>query len=247
AMPRGGRLRIEAVDLVVTAPAAVHPALVTPGRYVELRVWDSGHGMDEATRARIFEPFFTTKPLGKGTGLGLATVYGFVTQTGGHIDVTSTPGGGTLFRLLLPCSAAPAPAPLLSRKAPAEARGTETNLLVEDEDAVRAVARLMLEARGYTVVEARDGEHALDVARGHDGRIDLLLTDLVMPRMNGRDLADVLAGEMPHLQVLFMSGYPDKVVPEDAPADPRFGFLRKPFQPSAMVRRVRDALDRRDS
>ena len=243
AMPGGGRLRIEAVNATVEADDA--PGLLAPGAYVEVRVWDSGRGMDEATRGRIFEPFFTTKPAeaGTGTGLGLSMVYGFVTQLGGHVDVTTRPGSGSLFRLLLPRSAAPAPVAAHRREAE-PASGHETILLVEDEESVRRVARLVLESRGYRVVEAHDGVQALAVAAGHQGRIDLLLTDLVMPRMNGRQLAEQLVLADPGLRVLLMSGYPDRVVPSGAATDPRFEFLSKPFQPATLARRVRECLDR---
>jgi PAS domain S-box-containing protein len=242
AMPDGGRLRIEAINTRIE-PDDDSAALVADGDYVEVRVWDSGHGMDEATRARIFEPFFTTKPTGKGTGLGLSMVYGFVTQLGGHIDVTTTPGAGTLFRLLLPRSAdAPVVAPAHATASPAT--GSETILLVEDEEAVRRVARLVLSSRGYRVLEARDGVHALAVLKEHGGEVDLLLTDLVMPRMNGQQLAERVASDHPDVRVLLMSGYPDRVVPAGVATDPRFEFLSKPFQPSTLARRVRECLDR---
>ena len=243
AMPNGGRLRIEALNATIDGHDAA-TALLQPGDYVEVRVWDSGHGMDPATRARIFEPFFTTKPTGKGTGLGLSMVYGFVTQLGGHIDVTSTLGAGTLFRLLLPKSTTPAPAVASPPTGATAAHGHETILLVEDEDAVRNVARLVLESRGYRVLEAANGVEGLEIARQHAGTIDLLLSDLVMPRMNGQQLAERLAAESPAVRVLLMSGYPDRVVPSGAATDPRFEFLSKPFQPSTLARRVRECLDR---
>lgn len=241
AMPSGGRLRLEALRTRVDAEDVASAA--TPGDYVEVRVWDSGHGMDAATRGRLFEPFFTTKPDGMGTGLGLSMVYGFVTQLGGHIDVTSAPGTGTLFRLLLPRSPEPAPARRPRQVAPPQPGGSETVLLVEDEEAVRQVARLVLQSRGYRVLEARDGVHALEVARAAAGPIDLLLSDLVMPRMNGQQLAETLAEVHPAMRVLLMSGYPDRVAP-GVDADPRFEFLSKPFQPSVLARRVRECLDR---
>ena len=242
AMPDGGRLRIEAINTRID-PDDDSAALVADGDYVEVRVWDSGHGMDEVTRGRIFEPFFTTKPTGKGTGLGLSMVYGFVTQLGGHIDVTTTPGAGTLFRLVLPRTLdVPALAAIHHGASPTT--GTETILLVEDEEAVRRVARLVLSSRGYRVLEARDGVHALAVLKEHGGEIDLLLTDLVMPRMNGQQLAERVAAEHPAVRVLLMSGYPDRVVPAGVATDPRFEFLSKPFQPSTLARRVRECLDR---
>jgi two-component system cell cycle sensor histidine kinase/response regulator CckA len=241
AMPAGGRLRLEALRTRIDAGDDGDAAAA--GDYVEVRVWDSGRGMDDATRARLFEPFFTTKPEGMGIGLGLSMVYGFVTQLGGHIEVTSAPGSGTLFRLLLPRSPEAAPAPQPTAGAVPLARGTETVLLVEDEDAVRQVARLVLQSRGYRVLEARDGVDALAVAHATSERIDLLLSDLVMPRMNGQQLAERMAEARPGLRVLLMSGYPDRVAP-GVDADPRFEFLSKPFQPAVLARRVRECLDR---
>jgi PAS domain S-box-containing protein len=241
AMPGGGRLRIEALNTSVEAGGDV-PGLARPGAYVEVRVWDSGRGMDDATRGRIFEPFFTTKPTGAGTGLGLSMVYGFVTQLGGHIDVTTRPGAGSLFRLLLPRSAEPATG--AGRALAGSGNGHETILLVEDEEAVRRVARLVLTSRGYRVFEARDGVEALALAREREGQIDLLLSDLVMPRMNGQQLAEQIALAYPAVKVLLMSGYPDRVVPTGVATDPRFEFLSKPFQPSTLARRVRECLDR---
>jgi len=241
AMPGGGRLRIEALNTSVEAGGDV-PGQARPGAYVEVRVWDSGRGMDDATRGRIFEPFFTTKPTGAGTGLGLSMVYGFVTQLGGHIDVTTRPGAGSLFRLLLPRSAEPATG--AGRALAGSGNGHETILLVEDEEAVRRVARLVLTSRGYRVFEARDGVEALALAREREGQIDLLLSDLVMPRMNGQQLAEQIALAYPAVKVLLMSGYPDRVVPTGVATDPRFEFLSKPFQPSTLARRVRECLDR---
>jgi CheY-like chemotaxis protein len=202
--------------------------------------------MDEATRIHIFEPFFTTKELGKGTGLGLAMVHGFVTQSGGHIEVDSTLGRGTTFRIYLPRVEAlvpsvpslPDPTDLL--RVP---RGNETILLVEDEDSVRTLSRLVLESLGYTVLEARDGQEGVQIAQQHCGPIDLLVTDMVMPRMSGRQMAELLTQSRPGLQILFTSGYPDEAVHRQGSFEPSQAFLQKPFTPLRLARRVREVLD----
>jgi PAS domain S-box-containing protein len=243
AMPQGGRLALETRNVAVEGDAAGALPGVAPGRYVSVSVRDDGEGMDELTRARIFEPFFTTKPAGEGTGLGLAMVYGFVKQSGGHVEVSSEPGRGTTFTLYLPLTQAPAPEP---RPAPDPARvptGTETVLLVEDEDAVRRLSARVLRSRGYTVLEARDGEEAQRLATEHPGHIDLAVTDLVMPRMSGRQLADVLATVRPRLRILFMSGYTDEAVLRQGVHESSVDFLQKPFGPSELARKVREVLD----
>ena len=228
AMPGGGRLSIEAANLEQVEGR--------PGRYVLLAVSDTGIGMDEQTKARIFEPFFTTKESGKGTGLGLATVYGIVKQAGGFIWVDSEPGRGTSFEVYLPRVDEPA-APAITRPAPAEpARGTETVLVVEDAPAVRLVTRQVLERYGYTVLEAPTGDIALRIAAKHHGPIHLLLTDVVMPGLSGRQLAGQLSQLRSEMKVLYVSGYADTV--ESAGA-----YLQKPFAPEALARRVRDVLD----
>ena len=212
AMPNGGRLTIETRNAELNEGDAQRNVELKPGRYVLVTVTDTGHGMDEPTRERIFEPFFTTKEPGKGTGLGLAMVYGFVKQSGGHVEVDSAPVRGTTFRVYLPRAGTGdvpvAPSPDL-HKMP---RGTETVLLAEDEDAVRALSRIVLQASGYEVLEARDGQEGVWVAQQHSGPIHLLVTDLVMPRKSGRQLADELVRERPRLRVLFMSGYTDEVM-----------------------------------
>jgi CheY-like chemotaxis protein len=198
--------------------------------------------MDEATKARIFEPFFTTKEAGKGTGLGLAMVYGTVKQSGGHIEVYSELGRGTTFKIYLPRlaepvpSAAPAPAP-----APVPG-GSETVLLVEDQDEVRALARAALEASGYQVLEARNGPEALALAQQHTGPLHLVITDVVMPKMSGRQVAEQLAVLCPGIKVLYCSGYTDEtVVRHGVPAGTV--FLQKPFTPATLARKVREVLD----
>jgi PAS domain S-box-containing protein len=244
AMPHGGRLTIETRNSTLDARQAGEYPDVEPGSYVMVSITDSGHGMDDLTTSRIFEPFFTTKEPGKGTGLGLAMVYGFVKQSGGHIEVVSQIGHGTTFNLYLP-QALPAdspspPTPRIGRVA----RGTETVLLVEDEEAVRDLAKRVLESSGYTVIDAGDGVAALDIADRHTGPIDVVVTDLVMPRMGGRQLADALLVRRPNTRVIFMSGYSDEAVGRQGVSD-SVEFLQKPFSPFVLVRKVRDVLDSR--
>jgi len=240
AMPDGGRLHIELRGVQLSADDCARHGLSVAGDYALVRVRDSGIGMDVATQAQIFEPFFTTKAVDKGTGLGLAMVYGFVTQSAGHIEVRSTPGQGTCFSLWLPCVAPgeEAPAALEAVQAAAPSSGHETVLLVEDEHAVRKLTRELLEQEGYRVLEAGDGVEALQVVASHQGPIDLLLTDVVMPRMKGPELADKLQIIKPDLCVLFMSGHSERssgALPD---------IMVKPFRPETLAKRVRDALDR---
>jgi two-component system cell cycle sensor histidine kinase/response regulator CckA len=240
AMPAGGRLEIVTGDMAPAVGEQAGPA----GRWLQLAVSDTGTGMSPELQAHIFEPFFTTKEVGQGTGLGLATVHGIVTQMGGRIEVNSAPGEGTTFRVLLPCAAAnadreeAAPTPVL-----AESRGEETVLLVEDESAVRGFIAEALRSRGYRVIEAADGDQAIDAAHGHGGVIHLLLTDLVMPGMTGRELARFMAHERPGLRVLFISGYSDeRTESRDSEGGPE-AFLQKPFTPVVLARQVRQVLD----
>ena len=235
AMPNGGRLTIETANVELDDTYAVTHVTMTPGAYVMLAVSDTGDGMDAATRARVFEPFFTTKEQGKGTGLGLATVYGIVKQSGGYIWVYSEPGHGSSFKVYLPPTASPSPAPRIAARCPPIAPGWETVLLVEDEDAVRALAREVLRRHGYVVLEARHGVDALRVAERHTDDIHLLVTDVVMPHMSGRELAERLAAERPALKTLFMSGYTDHaLLPEDL--TPGAEFIQKPFTPDVFAR-----------
>jgi PAS domain S-box-containing protein len=242
AMPAGGRLTIETSRVDLDQTYADAHVTVAPGSYVLLAVSDTGHGMDAATRARVFEPFFTTKPQGKGSGLGLSTVYGIVKQTGGYIWVYSEPARGTVFKVYLPVADRSASASAAEHRAGTAVSPSETVLVVEDEDAVRALTCELLRRRGYQVLEAAHGIDALSVAAAHGGRIDLLLTDIVMPYMNGRDLAVQMAVLRPATKVLFVSGYTDHVAArqELAAGAP---FLQKPFTPDALARKIRSVLD----
>ncbi len=242
AMPKGGRLVIETANGELDdAYARRHPG-VQPGPYVLLAVSDSGVGMDAETRARIFEPFFTTKEPGRGTGLGLATVYGIVKQSGGHIGVHSEPGKGTTFRLYLPRvdgAADPVEPPAAITPAP---QGSETVLLVEDQEDVLELAREILRRQGYAVLAAGHPREALRLGQEHAGPIHLLLTDVVMPGMTGRELADRLAPRRPEMKVLYMSGYADGAIVRHGVLTPGMTFLPKPFTPDALVWKVREVL-----
>ncbi len=243
AMPEGGRLTIE------TASAELDDAFVQkhvgaqPGACVQLAVSDTGAGMDAEVQKHLFEPFFTTKEKGKGTGLGLSTVYGIVKQSGGYISVYSEPGHGSCFKVYLPQAAQPVlkqPAQTVPAKT---AGGTETILLVEDEEAVRGLAAKVLRAKGYAVLEAGDGQEAQAVLKEHKGALDLLLTDVVMPRMGGPELAKSLRGLHRRLKVLFMTGYTDHSAFREGTLPPGTGLIQKPFSPQALAQKVREILD----
>jgi signal transduction histidine kinase/CheY-like chemotaxis protein len=243
AMPQGGHLIIETENVDLDAEYVRRHVGARPGPHVMLAVSDSGVGIPREIQRHIFEPFFTTKEPGKGTGLGLATVYGIVKQSGGYIECDSEPGRGTTFRIYLSRVDVPAPAvERLGRPADA-AGGTETILLVEDEESVRELARDILRAIGYTVIEARNGVEALLLSERHQGPLDLLLTDVVMPRMSGRELADRLTLLRPDLSVLYMSGYTDDAVIRHGVLGAGTAFLQKPFTPAILVGRVRETLD----
>jgi len=243
AMPRGGRLVLSTRNVVLERELRVRDAALPPGPYVTLSVADTGCGMDEATLSHLFEPFFTTKEQGKGTGLGLSTVWGIARQAGGAVLAQSTPGAGTVMTVYLPRGEAAARAPRAPETGAAPAGGGETILLVEDDEAVRQVVVEILEGRGYRVLAAADAQQALSLAAGHEGSVDLLITDVVMPGMNGADLAARMAALRPGIRVLFMSGYPRDVVGENGVIGPHVIFLQKPFAPSALARRVRELLD----
>jgi len=244
AMRGGGTLAVETANVTITASRRLpEQAPMPPGRYVELRVSDTGVGIDEGTRRHLFEPFFTTRDTGKGTGLGLATVYGIVKQSGGFVWVDSAVGEGSTFTVDLPFVDEPVQAAEAAPAGPADVRGTETVLLVEDESAVRAIARETLRARGFKVLEAQNGEEALRVAEGTPGAIDLLLTDVVMPGISGRTLADRLKAQRRGLRVLYMSGYTADALGHHGVLDAGISYLQKPFASDQLARKVREVLD----
>jgi CheY-like chemotaxis protein len=243
AMPDGGTLTLETAAIELDEVSARLHDDAVPGRYVVLSVSDTGSGMDAETQAKVFEPFFTTKPQGKGTGLGLSTVYGIVKQSGGHIWVYSEIGHGTTFRICLPLAESPvaedeaslAPAPI--------AQGAETILLVEDAPRVREVVREILLMGGYTVLEAQHGPDAIEIADRHKGPIHLMLTDVVMPHMSGRELAQRLTPLRPDMKVIYMSGYTDDAIVRHGILHSSTAFLSKPFTPDALAAKVREVLD----
>ena len=243
AMPRGGALTLETANVDADEVyARGHPPVV-PGRYVVIRVSDTGSGMDRETQVHIFEPFFTTKEPGKGTGLGLSTVYGIVKQSGGYIWLDSEPGQGTTFKVYLPKVDEVVELAEPVSATPRQAGGSETILLVEDEDSVRKLARTVLSAQGYTLLEASRPEDALATCQQHNGPIHLLLTDMVMPRMSGQELAARAAPLHPEISVLYMSGYTDHPAVNYSAVELGAAFLHKPFSPEALVRKVREVLD----
>jgi len=239
ALPGGGRIVIE-VDSVIVSPGAAAP----PGEYVRLRVSDDGVGMSAETRAHLFEPFFTTKELGKGTGLGLASVYGIVRQSNGFIAVDSESGTGTTFTMHFPAvdASQTTETPLPARAATAD--GQETVMLVEDEEAVRRIISTALRRHGYRVLEAATPNAAIALMEQHPDRIDLLVSDVVMPEMNGPALAQRLVGMRPSLRVLFVSGYADVLATQQADASSHLDFLSKPFKASELAEKVRSILAR---
>jgi signal transduction histidine kinase/CheY-like chemotaxis protein len=243
AMPRGGELIIETANIDLDGSYAKWHAEVHAGPYVRLRVCDTGQGMAEEVKRHIFEPFFTTKPPGKGTGLGLTTVYAFVEQSGGHIEVASEPGRGTAFMICLPC-AEESGKPRSFAGTLRAPQGTETVLLVEDEPAVRALTRHVLQASGYTVLEASDGDEALHLAEQHSGSIHLLVTDVVLPALGGAQLGERLRIHRPELRVLFVSGYADDAIIRHGVRESEVDLLQKPFSPAVLAHKVREVLDR---
>ncbi len=245
AMPRGGKLTIETTTVEVDEAYADRHLSIQPGPYVMLAVSDTGTGMDEETRTQIFEPFFTTKREGKGTGLGLSTVYGIVKQSGGDIWVYSEPGWGTTFKIYLPCvEASTAPlSPQVGDRADVPV-GSETILLVEDNAGVRDLARRILQEQGYTVLEAQDGQAALQAAADHNSPIHLLLSDVVMPGLSGQAVTEQLSQIEPNLKILFMSGYTDDTIAHHGVSSNNgVAFLQKPFSFTTLARKVREVLD----
>jgi two-component system, cell cycle sensor histidine kinase and response regulator CckA len=244
AMPQGGQLSLTTANVVMTEQSLGPESEMKPGHYVRLTVADTGHGMTTEVMARVFEPFYTTKPKGKGTGMGLATVYGIVKQSGGHIEVISEPGCGSTFNVYLPRAESmqtmTAPKDELTRAAP---RGEETVLLVEDENPVREYARQVLAEQGYRVIEASRGDEALALLDEISTNIDALVTDVIMPGMGGRQLADRLQQERPGIKVLFLSGYTDDVLGHHGVLDAGTAFLQKPFSREALTRKLRQVLD----
>jgi len=243
-MPKGGKLIIETKNVDIEESfEAKHPARLKPGLYVMLAVTDTGVGMDSTTQARIFEPFFTTKEPGKGTGLGLSTVYGIVEQSGGLILVYSELGRGTTFKVYLPIAPAIALTATQNTAATALPRGGETVLVVEDEDGVRALECRALASQGYSVLNASNAADAIEVTHRHNGAIDLLVTDVVMPGTSGAELARSLKERWSSLKVLFTSGYTDNAIIHHGVRTDKSEFLAKPFGPQALVRKVREVLD----
>jgi two-component system cell cycle sensor histidine kinase/response regulator CckA len=242
AMPQGGKLTIETKTVYLDEEYAKHHIAVIPGHYVMLAVSDNGIGIDEQTQARIFEPFFTTKEVGKGTGLGLSTVYGIVKQSGGNIWVYSEIGRGTTFRVHLPCVDEGAQRYKRTTETEEDIQGTETILLAEDEEMVRKLAREVLEMYGYQVLEAVDGDAALLICEQHKQAIHLLITDVIMPGMSGRGLADRLLQVRPEMKVLYMSGYTDDAIVHQGVLDEGTNFIQKPFSTNDLARKVREVL-----
>jgi PAS domain S-box-containing protein len=243
AMPKGGKLTIETAEIELDEAYCRSHAHVAPGPHVMLAVSDTGVGMDKETQARIFEPFFTTKEKGKGTGLGLATVYGIVKQSGGHIWLYSEPGRGTTFKIYLPRVQETVGKPVSPAEGTASGAGSETILVVEDEEALRVMACDILRSKGYRILQAKDGQEALSTLQSSQGPIQLLLTDVVMPGMSGKELVDSSRALHREMQVLYMSGYTDNSVVHHGVLDPGTEFLQKPFTPDALLRKVRKVLD----
>jgi signal transduction histidine kinase len=245
AMPSGGHLILETANVDLDEPYVHGHLTVEPGRYVMLVVSDTGKGMDHETQAHIFEPFFTTKGPGKGTGLGLSTVYGIIKQSGGHIGTYSEPGQGTTFKIYLPAvlesGISPQQTDLPSRM---DTRGAETILVLEDEVAVRKLVQAMLGKQGYTILEADNPVEALRQCKEHAGPIDLLVTDVVMPGMGGRQVAELAVQDRPALKVLYMSGYTSDAIAHHGVLESGVAFLQKPFSSETLLQRVREVLNR---
>jgi CheY-like chemotaxis protein len=243
AMPEGGRLVIETSNAELDEEYALHHPPSIAGRYVVLAVTDTGVGMSRETIAHIFEPFFTTKEIGKGTGLGLSTVYGVVKQSDGYIWVYSEPGQGSVFKIYLPQVVESAEQIRPEESTTESVRGTETVLLVEDEQSVRILTRSMLEQNGYTVLEARNGAHAIEIATEHQGPIHLLLTDVLMPEMNGPIVSEKVRGIHPETKTLYTSGYSGSFGTQSGLLPAGASLLQKPFVRKTLMRKVHSLLD----
>jgi|CXWL01.1.fsa_nt_gi PAS domain S-box-containing protein len=242
AMPHGGTLTIATQNIEIGQEYVSGHIAVEPGKYIKMTVTDTGEGMDEKTRSRIFEPFFTTKAVGSGTGLGLSTVHGIVSQSGGSIQVYSEPGHGTTFKIYLPCVDENVQRPRWRDEPGEDLSGNETILLVEDEDVVRGLVREILIEKGYTVLEAASGKGALSICSTYEKPIDLLFTDIVMPKMSGDELSVKVVKLRPDIKVLFMSGYTDESVAHRGIIESNAPFIEKPFTPEALARKVRAVL-----
>jgi CheY-like chemotaxis protein len=243
AMPQGGRLTVEAANVKLDKPPTSRQAGIVPGEYIRLAVTDTGSGMDADTQAHIFEPFFTTKEPGKGTGLGLFTVYSIVSQNGGHTQVESVLGVGTKFTIYLPRIDTPVAPVEVESTAPVSLHGGETILLIEDEAIVRDLVRQVLQAMGYTVLEAANGEQALQLSEAHRDLIHLLLADVVLPGLSGPEVAEQLTTTRPDIQVIYMSGYAQETINRYGGAERQCVFLQKPFTPTVLLASVREVLD----
>ncbi|MFQ6030090.1 MAG: ATP-binding protein, partial [Dehalococcoidia bacterium] len=244
AMPEGGKLIVQTSDVTIDARQASVYSGISPGRYVMLQVTDTGVGMSEAVKAHIFEPFFTTKSVGRGTGLGLATCYGIVCQSGGHIEVHSEPGDGTTFQVFIPASQESVYAVAEDKEPVDVSGGTETVLLAEDDPMVRTMVTTILSDQGYHVLAAANGDEALRIASECAGtKIHLLLTDMVMPQMGGMELASKLKELYPETKIIFTSGYTEEPMFQQGYLDPGIEFIQKPYVPAVLGRKVRDVLD----
>jgi len=244
AMPNGGKLTLETANVSFDADSVGRYPELKPGDYAMLAISDTGNGMSDAVKARVFEPFFTTKDIGQGTGLGLSTCYGIVKQTGGHISVYSELGRGTTFKIYLPQVPSPKKIPVQRLDSPGLPRGTETILLVEDDSALREMAATLLRRLGYTVLAAANGVEALNLKNGRDtGHIDLLFTDVVMPHMSGKELADRVRALNPQMKILFTSAYTENAIVQQGALDKGVVLLQKPFTPSALANKLREVLN----
>jgi CheY-like chemotaxis protein len=243
AMPTGGKLTVEVGNVHLTGEYTNSHLGVADGDYVMLAVSDTGIGMDKQTQAQIFEPFFTTKEAGKGTGLGLSTVYGIVKQSGGHIWVYSELGEGTSFKIYLPRCAGAVQSTVVAAPVVAKLAGTETILLAEDDDQVRLMVRGILRRHGYRVIESRSAETALVAGQRHAAEISLLLTDAIMPDLNGMELIERLGATAPHIKAICMSGYPSEAAFRSGVVESSVPFLQKPVMPETLLRKIRQVLD----